>query len=220
MAQLTMGHQAVIVFFVLSGYLVGGGVLKAIACDRWRWTDYLVKRLVRLWIVLIPAIFIGVTLDNIGFNFLAQVGSIYSAPVGQEYVRVDHVMRALDIPVIIGNLFFLQGIIIPTAGTNIPLWSLSNEFWYYLMFPMFLLVFQPRASVASRTAFGLGGIAITALIGAYAAFLFLVWVLGAIVARLPARISPQSAGTRCAFGNAGFRRHICNAEKVRSPNSC
>jgi hypothetical protein len=31
--------------------------------------------------------------------------------------------------VLLGNALFLQGILTPVFGTNIPLWSLSFEFW-------------------------------------------------------------------------------------------
>jgi peptidoglycan/LPS O-acetylase OafA/YrhL len=33
-------------------------------------------------------------------------------------------------------LAFLQTIIVPVYGTNGPLWSLANEFWYYVLFPL------------------------------------------------------------------------------------
>lgn len=46
-----LGHQWVIVFFVLSGYLVGGSVLGAFARDSWSWRAYLLTRLTRLLIV-------------------------------------------------------------------------------------------------------------------------------------------------------------------------
>jgi peptidoglycan/LPS O-acetylase OafA/YrhL len=34
---------------------------------------------------------------------------------------------------------FLQTILAPTFGTNGPLWSLANEFWYYVLFPLLFL---------------------------------------------------------------------------------
>jgi peptidoglycan/LPS O-acetylase OafA/YrhL len=40
------------------------------------------------------------------------------------------------------NVAFLQTIIAPTFGTNGPLWSLANEFWYYVIFPLALLTFD------------------------------------------------------------------------------
>ena len=39
----------------------------------------------------------------------------------------------------IGNLFFLQNIYTPVFGINGPLWSLANEFWYYVLFPLIFL---------------------------------------------------------------------------------
>ena len=50
------GHTAVIIFFVLSGYLVGKHVYLAFNTGRWSWREYAIKRLSRLWIVLIPAL--------------------------------------------------------------------------------------------------------------------------------------------------------------------
>src|SRR5665213_1657001 len=48
-----LGHAAVMVFFVLSGYLVGGSVLKDMFADRWHWDTYLLKRGTRFYVVLI-----------------------------------------------------------------------------------------------------------------------------------------------------------------------
>src|SRR5580692_4520938 len=50
----TVGHLAVIVFFVLSGYLVGGGVLRNMTSNEWSWGGYTLQRLSRLWVALIP----------------------------------------------------------------------------------------------------------------------------------------------------------------------
>src|SRR5437868_5279704 len=52
----SLGHQAVVVFFVLSGYFIAGNVLRSLADQSWNWRGYLTRRLVRLSIVLIPAL--------------------------------------------------------------------------------------------------------------------------------------------------------------------
>lgn len=41
----------------------------------------------------------------------------------------------------LGNIFFLQTIVTPVVGSNGPLWSLANEFWYYLIFPLLASIF-------------------------------------------------------------------------------
>ena len=60
------GHQAVVIFFVLSGYLVGGSVLSARA--EGFWTRYGVQRLSRLWIVLLPCLGATVLWNLIGMH--------------------------------------------------------------------------------------------------------------------------------------------------------
>jgi peptidoglycan/LPS O-acetylase OafA/YrhL len=76
--ELTIGDEAVMVFFVLSGYLVGGSVLRDMRAGTWNWSSYLIKRLVRLWVVLVPAVLLGVLIDSIGFHYLSGNDSIYS----------------------------------------------------------------------------------------------------------------------------------------------
>jgi peptidoglycan/LPS O-acetylase OafA/YrhL len=53
-ALASAGHQSVIVFFVLSGYFIGGTVFRSVERNQWAWSSYLLRRLVRLWTVLIP----------------------------------------------------------------------------------------------------------------------------------------------------------------------
>lgn len=191
---LTMGHEAVMIFFVLSGYLVGGSVIKSIAADDWSWTRYGVKRLVRLWIVLIPAIWIGLMIDDAGKSLFGSAGSIYTFPSGQGYVTPDKFTEGHSLSTIIGNVFFLQTIFVPPLGTNLALWSLSNEFWYYLAFPLFLLAFRRKFAAPRRLAYCSLAIGILFLIGGHASYLFLVWAMGAAIATLKPVIPANKAG--------------------------
>ena len=59
------GHQAVIIFFVLSGYLISGSIYRMISACRWSWRKYLTHRLVQLWIVPFPALLLGLAPDRI-----------------------------------------------------------------------------------------------------------------------------------------------------------
>lgn len=130
-----LGHQAVVIFFVLSGYLVGGSVLTAYDSGRWSWFGYASRRLSRLWVVLLPALLLTFILDSLGRH--------WSRP------GYDGILRAiyhsgptatapadLRLATFLGNAFFLQTIRVNCFGTNGPLWSLANEFWYYTLFPL------------------------------------------------------------------------------------
>ena len=72
-----LGHQWVIVFFVLSGYLVGGSVLRSFALDRWSWRSYLLNRMTRLYTVLIPALVLGGLLDMAGIHLFGDERNLW-----------------------------------------------------------------------------------------------------------------------------------------------
>jgi peptidoglycan/LPS O-acetylase OafA/YrhL len=135
-----LGHQAVMIFFVLSGFLVGGSVITALQSGKWTWKGYLLRRMSRLWVVLIPALLLTLFWDKLGSGI---------APEGYHGVfrEMYHSGPTPSIPAdwslstFFGNAFFLQTILVPCFGTNGPLWSLANEFWYYLLFPLVLTIF-------------------------------------------------------------------------------
>lgn len=146
-----LGHQAVMIFFVLSGFLVGGSVITALQRGKWSWRTYLLRRMSRLWVVLIPALLLTLFWDKLGCGI---------APEGYHgaYRELYHSGPTPFIPTdwsigtFFGNAFFLQTILVPCFGTNGPLWSLANEFWYYLLFPLLILVFASGQKVPARMA--------------------------------------------------------------------
>src|ERR1700761_475264 len=69
--QMNPAHEAVIVFFVLSGVLVGGSVFRERAQGTFSWSLYLLKRLSRLLTVLVPALLVGLVFDS-GTRYLLQ----------------------------------------------------------------------------------------------------------------------------------------------------
>ncbi|MEI6178077.1 MAG: acyltransferase [Verrucomicrobiota bacterium] len=128
-------HQAVMVFFVLSGYFVGGSVMQTMTGKGFSAPRYGLARISRLWTVLLPAMALTLCADRIGYavNPAAYHGSLlplFSSGPTHEAPAV------WDVPTFLGNLFFVQTIVTPCFGSNGPLWSLANEFWYYLLFPV------------------------------------------------------------------------------------
>lgn len=189
-SALGLGGQAVMVFFVLSGFLVGGSAWRSIQEGRWSWRKYLFQRMTRLWIVLIPALIVGGIFDHVGMQFLYSNGGIYSAPPGQGMIEPT-LGAAMGLKVLAGNAFFFQKILVPSYGTNAAMWSLANEFWYYMLFPLLLLIFVGRTPVILRVLFGLIAACILMLIGIKIAGLFLVWLLGFGVSTLELTIPPR-----------------------------
>lgn len=177
-----LGHQAVIVFFVLSGFLIAGSILDRVQDAHWSWVDYAVARLSRLWVVLIPSLFavlfwdrLGIAVAPIGF-YSGDLNSIYhSGPL--EPGGASH-----TIGVFAANMFFLQTIVAPTFGSNGPLWSLSNEFWYYVIFPLGLFAGLSVGSGRRRMIFAVSALIICFLLPYSIVVLSLTWLFGAATA--------------------------------------
>jgi peptidoglycan/LPS O-acetylase OafA/YrhL len=178
----TMGHQAVIVFFVLSGYLVGGHILRALDTDRWSWRTYLLQRGVRLWIVLLPALALGGALDYAAIH-LHLAPALYAGQVHDHITFNVH--DTLTWKALLGNVFFLQTIATPAFGSNAPLWSLANEFWYYMIFPLGLLAIRGPYTLLQRIAMGVACLGICYGVGNGIVALLPVWLLGVLLAILP-----------------------------------
>lgn len=188
-----LGHQAVVIFFVLSGFLVGGSALRSVQQDRWSWKRYLTHRFVRLWLVLIPALLACMAWDSLGsylHSHAVQPTALLQhipgvAPAQPLAQRIDLHPRS-DGATFFGNVFFVQTILVPTFGTNEALWSLANEFWYYILFPLGLLAIRSRYSPLMRVLYALAFLGVCLFVGKSIVFSFPLWILGAVLIYLPA----------------------------------
>lgn len=167
-------HQSVIAFFVLSGFLVGGSTLRCVA--RWQWKGYLIARISRLWTVLIPALVVGYALDFWGTRLFG--GPFYAGNSVPIYWDVGLRLS----PEHLGcNALFLQTILCQPLGTNGVLWSLANEFWYYLIFPCVVLTTFGNSSVSTRIGYALAVIACIMFVGWNILLYFFIWLMGAAI---------------------------------------
>jgi peptidoglycan/LPS O-acetylase OafA/YrhL len=117
---LSLGHNAVVVFFVLSGYVI------AYVTDTREntWHTYSISRLARVYSVALPAIVLVPLLDAAG----QAIGTaLYDAGnTTHDYGLVRVVTSAL----FVNELWFVS--IMPFS--NSPYWSLSYEVCYYVLF--------------------------------------------------------------------------------------
>jgi peptidoglycan/LPS O-acetylase OafA/YrhL len=176
-----LGHEAVMIFFVLSGYFIGTAVLRSTSAQ-WSWERYLTHRLCRLLAVLLPALCLGAIWDITGIHLFGASG-IYGGHAQCDGVIPWPVANHLTAKIALGNLAFLQGIFVPTFGSNGPLWSLNYELWYYLLFPVSVLAvtLAVRKSL-SAIAYCLIGLLICMLVTRPILDSFPVWLLGVAVA--------------------------------------
>lgn len=155
------GNDAVMVFFVLSGFVI------AYVADQKEKTieDYFASRLARLYSIGLPALLLTVLLDAIGTRILSS-----------EY---DGWWFNANYPVLrfVINLFYCNEIWFFSirAFSNGPYWSMGYEFWYYVLFAVAFYL-RGRVRVAAVTGLGL-------FIGPKILILFPIWLLGVRVYR-------------------------------------
>ncbi len=183
-----LGHQAVMVFFVLSGFLVGGSVLNDLRRERFSLARYAINRVSRLYVVLLPALALGWLIDSAGSTWFAAEG-IYSGHWPQPLAALQYsVVERLQPLTALASAANLQTIVAPPLGSNGPLWSLANEFWYYVLFPLLTLPLFLRGHMLASGACLVVAAAVAWLTHPEILAFGAVWLLGVLVRLCPWRL--------------------------------
>ena len=157
------------VFFLISGWLVGGSLMNRLHQPR-ALANYAIDRVTRLWTVLLPTLML-ILLVGLSIG-AAQPGTVDLSPTN-DYSALSF----------IGNLLGLQTFLVPNFGGNYALWSLTYETWYYVQFPLLALVLFGHGRfkrIACAAAFVVLVIVLPKMISMY----FMLWLLGAAFSRL------------------------------------
>jgi len=214
------GHQAVMVFFVLSGFLISSSIFHGWASSRWSWREYAINRASRLYVVLVPGLILGFLWDKLGSTLFSATG-FYLHPLEDLGPSIAH--NQLTLKAFLGNLAFLQTIVCPTFGSNGPLWSLANEFWYYVLFPFALFAGIAWAAHSMRWALPLTIVAVglgfflgwDKLVG------FLIWLAGCALVLAYARFGRLSGRWLIAYAiGSGVALCVClGAARIGAPTA-
>ncbi len=136
----SFGREAVAVFFVISGFLVGGiAADRFLASRRFSWSHYMVARFSRIYTVLLPALALGWGLDLLGQAALPEHG-LYDGAGRWFHINSipDDLFMTDNWRSLVVNMLMLQGIAGEPFGSNGPLWSLAYEWWYYILWGLCL----------------------------------------------------------------------------------
>ncbi len=156
------GPEAVLVFFVLSGFVI------AYSCDTKHRTssDYLIARLARLWSVMLPALVVTFILDSIGRHYMSASRPLY---IGGNPSIAEMLNQFWLNTLFLSYIWNLEA----APGSNLAFWSIPYEFFYYLLFGVAYFLRGWRRLVAVGT--------VSLIAGPYIARLFPIWMAGAVV---------------------------------------
>lgn len=177
--------EAVIIFFVISGYLVGGVASARASVGKFSSPDYAIDRCTRLYFVLLPALVLTAALDYLGATYLGAAGLYtHEQPMIVQKIATQAFSNFATFPIFVGNVFMLQTIACPSFGSNQPLWTISLEFWFYVVFGLMLLAWL---SSRQRWVWAAALLILFALLGTQFPFFLGLWLCGVAVAFVPWR---------------------------------
>lgn len=139
------GHTSVIVFFVISGLLVGGPLLQAQLLGRASYKSYAIARITRIVPVFVPAVLLSALLLELIVFFSGTDPVKFRSEFfdGQAIIEQNHLANIAKV------LLFTQDIFAIPAGGNVSLWSVVNEVWYYALLPCLLMLGLGKRLVAA-----------------------------------------------------------------------
>lgn len=147
-AAFRYGYEAVMVFFVLSGFFIhlpiardisggGSGVLDI--------RDFARRRFLRLVPPYALALIITLIVDTLGRSIYP---ALYEARTGDPLLDSNVAVMNYTTESVLPALLLLPGSLGSHYGTNGPLWSLAFEVLYYLAYPIWLWL-RMRSAVAA-----------------------------------------------------------------------
>jgi len=127
-----IGPQAVVAFFVISGFLVGGKLLefRTVELTEQRSWNFLIDRFSRISIVLWPAIVLAAVIQAFVLLFLADMPIVNVENWSASWSTPP--ARDASILIWISQFLLLNEFVTKTAIINSPLWSLAYEWYYYM----------------------------------------------------------------------------------------
>lgn len=162
-------HMAVIIFFVISGYLVGG---KLYGAGRPGFAaKYLLDRATRIYTVALPMMVIGFAAMLLQRHLYGHAFQLTGSDCRAGFT--DHA----------GSLLFVHRGFMPTPCFNGPFWSLIYEVFYYLFFFALAFALSNEGRIrylAAAVAIGLGLYGLLEPVALYA--YSTIWLVGMVVA--------------------------------------
>ena len=188
------GHQAVILFFVLSGFCIHFRQAQALhnrpaseVYAQFRIRTYFVRR----WRRIVPPFYFALVFTAFIDWITRLINPSFLFHLTGNKLADQILAQNNTLSMFVGNVFFMQGLTYPPFGNNTPLWSLSYEFFLYALYPVFLKL---RCTLGKRGSLMLVGFLSTlAVVCGYVlpqnrffllsviAYWF-IWVLGAFAA--------------------------------------
>ena len=170
-------NVAVVIFFLLSGFLISYTVMRKLPDPQYGMRQFLIDRFSRIYSAYLPILFLIIIIDlyHIYYN-------------SSSYVHLG----AFDIKTFFVNLFMFQDFPLFNIGTSFgsarPFWTIAIEWWIYLSFGYLFFAIYRRLqnnlsiSIVHVVIFlGVSIVPVYNIVSGRGNGLTMVWILGALI---------------------------------------
>ena len=172
-----MQNYAVLVFFLLSGFLIVFSTVRKRAAGRaYSFRHFFVDRFARIYTGYLPALLLVLLLDLLHVHYFPEAYPYYDQFTVRDFL--GNLVLLQEVP----GVRALTGKAIVTFGSADPFWTLAVEWWLYLFFGWLTLRILPRRGAAWWNVLILLPLLIVPAlhtVGGRGNGLFLTWWLGA-----------------------------------------
>ena len=153
------GHEAVIVFFALSGFFIHLRPALARArgsVEAFSTSGYLRRRARRILPPYYAALIFTVVLDVAGRHWWPR---LYLAQTGDALLDSNFTDAGYNAAAVVPALFAQPSLMGIRFGGNAPLWSIGSEVFYYALYPLFMALWQRSRALGYAVGMGAGAAA-------------------------------------------------------------
>jgi peptidoglycan/LPS O-acetylase OafA/YrhL len=153
------GHEAVIVFFVLSGFVIRHAAeIKDVTLH-----EFATSRLSRFYSVIIPCLVLTMAFDYFGRAIAPEIYAKVNIPdsAGMVFAKLYSTVFMLNESWVVKDFY-----------SNVAYWSICYEFWFYVLFALCAYA-TPRQRL-------LGGLVVLVLVGPRILVMFPIWLIGTL----------------------------------------
>lgn len=178
------GHDAVLVFFCLSGFFIHLALAQRSTNDKAAWSvrSYFKRRANRILPTYFGALVFTVAVDIVGRSFFAD---FYSGKTGDPLIDENLNHSNYTLASVVPAILLQPSLLGVHFGSDGPLWSIACEVFYYAAYPAFAMIWIKNRLLAYVIALSLG---FSCWIYPWAGYwsgtvcYFPIWILGALLA--------------------------------------
>jgi peptidoglycan/LPS O-acetylase OafA/YrhL len=132
---LGVGDLGVIVFFILSGFLITYTTLLKKHRGSYTFRNYIGDRFFRIFVPYLPAVIVIVSLDAYVYHYTSVTAYIEHYNL-KDFVATLTMLQQHPVGLFLDKLLGLSEFKLATFGSGRPLWTVASEWWLYVVFGM------------------------------------------------------------------------------------